>query len=164
MLLVYSHLLLWIPAFAGMAGGVAGIAFRDAPYMVHPRFGRAGFGVGRRKVAVIYPASRWARVAQAIMEICAFPSLFVRLHAGLDELRRDQLDVVTEPLERPRPMMGAAARLHRHQACRQRRYRLGQFAAVHGFAEHLIAILVHCVNVKTVLREVNAHYCWRVEY
>jgi len=43
--------------------------------MVRPRFGRAGFGVGRRKVAVIYPAFRWTRVARAIMEIRASPSL-----------------------------------------------------------------------------------------
>lgn len=46
--------------------------------MVRPRFGRAGFGVGKRKVAVIYPASRWVRVARVIMEIRAFPSLSSR--------------------------------------------------------------------------------------
>ena len=44
------------------------MAFRDVLYMVRPRFGRAGFGVGS-------PASHWVRVARTIMEIRASRSL-----------------------------------------------------------------------------------------
>jgi hypothetical protein len=61
--------------------------------------------------------------------------VLVRLHERFDELGGDQAHHRTEGAKQPRPVMGAAAGLHRHRARRQLRHELAQPSATQFLAE-----------------------------
>jgi len=83
--------------------------------------------------------------------------MLVGLDVRLDELRRDQLDVVPLRLQLARPVMGAAARFHADQARRQVRKKWGHLIPLELLAEDDLALRIHTVNLEHALCQINAN-------
>jgi hypothetical protein len=75
-----------------------------------------------------------------------------------DELRRNQSHGVARGLEQPRPVVRARARLHPHDARRQRGHQLVQLVARHRRAHQFsLAGLIDAVHRENVLGEVDTN-------
>ena len=83
--------------------------------------------------------------------------VLVRFHVRFDELRGHQAHLVTDVAKHPRPMVHAAARVHRHPTGRAIGHERRPFPAGHLRAEHLACVRIHAVRMHAVLGQVEAH-------
>jgi hypothetical protein len=82
--------------------------------------------------------------------------VLVVLDAGLHEPRRDQSNLVSEPLQLPGPMVGTTARLRADHARRQIRKEHRNLVPSQLLANHDMPSRIDTVNLEHALCQINA--------
>lgn len=85
--------------------------------------------------------------------------VLVGLHVGLHKVRRKQAQRVSMALERPRPVVRTRAGFHANHTRRQVYEHPAHLAAVDLTAQYDLAVLIHTVQLKNALCQIDANGC-----